>query len=290
MRLGNFVLKKSINILDQKDYLARIDRQICPLIKGRGFKITNNQIPYDIIDKFPEIQDNFPVFYRLMKKYPVRLLFYDLLKNKSSCAFKDLIHYSSTNSVIRFLEQMQSLQIIQHWDESKVQLTQSAYGLKSGWLFEWFIASLLYQEFNAVAIFNVGIGGTNIGGDYDVLANWLGRFLYLELKCSPPKGIHYPQIRAYLQRVSTLKPDITIFINDTHLRVKDKIVLMFEEELIKLNGIETLKTAPVERIEEQIFHVHHYIYILNTKRSIQKNLKTVFHDYLRNDLPLIKLF
>jgi hypothetical protein len=283
------VSSNSKNISDKNDYLARIHHQIHPLIKGRGFKITKNQMPHDIFDGFPEIKNNFSSFYRLMKKYPFRLLFYDVLKNKSNYAFKDLIHYSSSKSVSRFLEQLKSLQIIQDWDEKKVQLTQPACKLNSGWLLEWLIATLLYQEFDSVTIFNVGLRGTNIGGDYDVLANWLGRLLYLELKCSPPKGIHNPQIKAFLQRVSKLKPDIAIFINDTHLRVKDKIVLMFEEELINLNGIEMLKIAPVERIEEQIFHIHHYIYLLNTKRSIQNNLKTVFHDHLKNNLPLINL-
>ncbi|NIT99503.1 MAG: hypothetical protein GWN01_00720, partial [Nitrosopumilaceae archaeon] len=69
------------------------------------------------------------------------------------------------------------------------------------------------------------------GGDFDVLASWLGKLLYIESKSAPPKGIHNPEISAFLERVQNTKPDLAIFINDTHLRVKDKIVLMFEEEL-----------------------------------------------------------
>ena len=72
-----------------------------------------------------------------------------------------------------------------------------------------------------------------MGGDYDLIAKVDGSILYMEIKSSPPKQIYQNEISAFFDRVADLSPEISIFFVDTELRMKDKIVLMFEEELKK---------------------------------------------------------
>ena len=55
--------------------------------------------------------------------------------------------------------------------------------------------------------------------------------VYVEIKSSPPRGIERGEIGSFLARITDLLPDIAFLFNDTQLRMKDKIVLMFEEEL-----------------------------------------------------------
>jgi hypothetical protein len=53
--------------------------------------------------------------------------------------------------------------------------------------------------------------------------------------------------------------------------MKDKIVLMFEEELQKRYR----RTIPVERITKELFHINKKIFIINAKGSISANIGTV---------------
>lgn len=275
-------------LADEGNYMNQLEAQLYPLILGRGFKFTRFQLPHAIFAELPQLEKHFNSFYRMMKKYAFRLLLHDLLSKLPQCAVEDLTHYCSAESVKRFLPELKKIGIIKAWDREKIY-QNTGYNFSTGWILEWFITVLLARVFQAPSLFNVGLSGTKTGGDYDILSAWMGKLLYIEAKSAPPKGIHNPEIGAFLQRIFSLKPHLAIFIVDTHLRVKDKIVLMFEEELIKLLGVESLKTHPLERVEEQIFHLHHYIYIMNSKRSFERNFSTIFHDYLQNNLPLHRI-
>ena len=66
-----------------------------------------------------------------------------------------------------------------------------------------------------------------MGGDYDVLGRLDGALVYLEVKSSPPKQVYDSEVRAFLDRVEDLAPDLAVFLMDTELRMKDKLVPMF---------------------------------------------------------------
>ncbi len=55
------------------------------------------------------------------------------------------------------------------------------------------------------------------------------------------------------------------------LRMKDKIVPMFENEMKKRYG----KTVPVKRITKELFHINKKIFIINSKDSIPANILSV---------------
>lgn len=270
-------------------YRNKLEMQLFPLIHGRGFGLSKHQLPQDILSFLPGLahddQSHGISFYKMLHRYSVRLLLHDVLNNFPQCTLADLTHYCSPTSARKFLKEFEEFGIVSVIDDQHIRIHLED-KLNTGWILEWFISSILAIEFGCATVFNVGLVGTQAGGDFDVLASWMGKLLYIESKSAPPKGIHNPEIAAFLERVQNIKPDLAIFINDTHLRVKDKIVLMFEEELIKLKGVQSLTSLPIRRVREQIFQLNHYIYIMNSKRTIAGNLTVVFHDYLQNHLPV----
>lgn len=226
-------------------------------------------------------------FYRLLQRYAVRLLFHDLFVKRTGAAASELAHYSSEAGVQKILKELAELGIVS--EEAGRFYLPNRGEMRIGDLLELLVAFLLEEEFGMSALSGVSLAGGSSGGDYDVLADWAGKLLFMEVKSAPPKGIHNAEIAAFLERVLTLLPDLAVFIEDTHLRVKDKIVLMFEEELIGLNGIGSLRELPVERVSEQIFQIGHYIYIMNTRREIKNNLVVVFRDYLHYNSGVYQL-
>ena len=98
----------------------------------------------------------------------------------------------------------------------------------------------------ARSLTDVRLGPPGPGGDYDVLAKLDDRLLYVEVKSSPPKQIYAPEVAAFLERSRGARTRRSRpFLVDTRLRMGDKIVPMFDEELRQLPGAPAL--APLER-------------------------------------------
>ena len=71
--------------------------------------------------------------------------------------------------------------------------------------------------------------------------------------------------------------EIAVFFMDTELRMKDKIVPMFEIELKK-----RFPGHPgVARIERELFEIGSRIFIINAKESIIGNIEKVTHRYYK---------
>ena len=70
-----------------------------------------------------------------------------------------------------------------------------------------------------------------------------------------------------LDRVDTLRPDVALFLVDTQLRMRDKLVPMFAAEAVRRGlGWE------VRRLEREIWRVGPEIYLLNSDPDIVRNL------------------
>jgi len=110
-----------------------------------------------------------------------------------------------------------------------------------------------------------------------VLAKLEGALLYIEAKSSPPKQVTDGEVAAFLDRVEDLAPETAVFLMDTELRMKDKVVPMFEHELAQRHS------APpaVARLERELFSIQDRIYIVNAKESIGRNIGTVVERYFR---------
>jgi hypothetical protein len=147
---------------------------------------------------------------------------------------------------------------------------------------EWFVAEMFKKEFASPALYGVPVKETPSGGDYDVVSSWNRRLVYVEAKSSPPKGVEQGEVTTFFSRMDDLLPDVAILFNDTQLRMKDKLVPLFEEELARRHPAEWKTRYPVVRLVEELFHVQHRVFIINSKKDVAENFRICLKDYLRS--------
>ena len=219
-------------------------------------------------------------FYEMMKKYSFRLVLRDMIKHQERFHAQDLTHYCSPKVAQRYCDFLSELGMIVRNGRDRFQtLISPLYSF--GPTLEWFIAEMFKKEFASPAFYGVSVKETASGGDYDVIASWNRRLVYVEVKSSPPKGVELREIAAFFSRIDDLLPEVAILFNDTQLRMKDKLVLLFEDEMERRYGKDSRKLYPVERLVGELFHLRHRIFIINSKRDVAENFSICLKDHLR---------
>jgi len=253
------------------------------MLKMRGIQVFRKN-PTDRLFFSPEL----PVFYKtrfyeMMKRYSFRLVLRDMIKHQDRFRIQDLTHYCSSKVAKGYCALLCEMRAIIR--EGGERYRTSVFPLYSfGPTLEWFIAEVFEREFTSPAIYGVNLKKTPSGGDYDVIASWNRRLVYVEVKSSPPKGIELSEISTFFSRIEDLLPEVAILFNDTQLRMKDKLVVMFEQELGRRYGRESKTLYPVERLIEELFHVQHRIFILNSKKDVVENFQICLKDHLQYKL------
>jgi hypothetical protein len=219
-------------------------------------------------------------FYEMMKKYSFRLVLRDMIKFQDRFQIQDLTRYCSAKVVQGYCDLLCEMGMIIKSGRGQYRTRVSPL-YSFGPTLEWFIAEMFKREFVSPAIYGVRVKKTPSGGDYDVIASWSQRLVYAEVKSSPPKGIEQNEISTFFSRMDDLLPDVGFLFNDTQLRMKDKLVVMFEDELERRRGEESKTHYPVERLYEELFHVQHRVFIVNSKKDVVENFHICLQDYLR---------
>ena len=262
------LLKSEIKRLEKA--LSKVTPSLDVLLKRRGFKVYKKEPPEDLL--LPE-KKYINIFYEKLKKYSFRLFLRDVIKHQNFFTIDKVARYATKEITSQYIDFL-----------LKANLTESTakgYRLKKrpiksfGETLEWFIARLIEKEFESETIWGVKFKRPKVGGDYDLIAKIDSSILYMEIKSSPPKQIYDKEIAAFLNRVEDLSPEVSIFFMDTELRMKDKIVPMFEAELQR----HYKKSVSVERIVKELFHINKKIFIINSKDSITANIRTVLNFY-----------
>jgi hypothetical protein len=215
-----------------------------------------------------------------MKRYSFRLVLRDVIKNQDQFQAGDLTHYCTQDAAGGYCDFLHGIGIIKKTRGNQYR-TQVSPLYSFGPTLEWFIAEMFKREFASPALYGVSIKETLSGGDYDVIASWNRRLVYVEAKSSPPRGIEQNEIAAFFSRIDQLLPDVAILFNDTQLRMKDKLVVMFEEELKWRHGRRSKTLYPVNRLVEELFQVRNRIFIINSKKDIFENFSICLRNYLR---------
>lgn len=219
-------------------------------------------------------------FYEMMKKYSFRLTLRDMIKSQNEFRIQDLTHYCSPKVAKGYCDLLCEMGIIlKHGRERYRTRVSPLYSF--GPTLEWYISEMFKREFVSPAIYGVSLKKTRSGGDYDVMASWNQRLVYVEVKSSPPKGVEQGEISTFFSRLEDLVPEAAILFNDTQLRMKDKLVVMFEEELSRRYGKDSKELYPVQRLLEELFHIGHRIFIVNSKKDVAENFGICLRDYLR---------
>ncbi len=245
------------------------------MLRRRGLRIFKEEPDADVIaPKYPKrgLSDE---FYALMKKYSFRLYLRDVIKSREGFRPAELVRYSSLPVVRGYTEFLREAGVLTAGEGGVYALSSPVKSF--GPTLEWFVAEVFRREFMADAVWGVRFKDTEVGGDYDLLAAVEGRLVLGEVKSSPPKQIYDSEIRAYIERFSLLMPDISLFIMDTELRMKDKIVALFEAVLPET----PFRGLPVARLKAELFHIDGRIFIINSKDSLIANIGAVLGWYLK---------
>ncbi len=253
--------------------IAQSTPDIESLLKQRGFTVYKKE-PAD--DLLVPSDDNAGGFYELMRKYSFRLLLRDVIKNQDGFTLPDVCRYTTLAVASDYVAKLLEFGLVEQIGLDRYRLVKRP--VRSfGVTLEWFLGELFKREFGTQALWGVKFRRSGVGGDYDLLAKIDSSILYLEVKSSPPKQIYAREIAAFLNRIKDLQPAVGIFFMDTELRMKDKIVPMFEEELAKRSD----SPPAVRRMVKELFCIADNIFIINSQGSIAGNIEKCLSWYFR---------
>ncbi len=244
------------------------------LLKRRGFRAFKQEPAAGLL---VPAKKHHAGFYRMLHKYSFRLFLRDVIKHQTAFTLKDVTRYATPAVTRDYLDYLAQVKLVRQGP--KAFLPARADVTSFGPTLEWYVAELFRREFLAEAVWGVKFRRPNIGGDYDVIARLGGSLVYVEVKSSPPKQIYDSEIAAFLDRVSDLAPAIALFLMDTELRMKDKLVPMFEQEFARRSPA----PPPVERMERELFQVSDRIFILNAKDSLVRNIEKALQWFYRHE-------
>lgn len=251
--------------------VARLATPLEVLLRRRGFRVYKKEPAADLLLPGPQ---HLGAYYALLGKYSFRLFLRDAIRHQDRFTADLLARYATVRTIRSY--------IVFLLESGLAEETQDGCRLvrpvtSFGPTLEWYVARLLEREFGAEVLWGVKFRRPKVGGDYDVLGRLDGAVVYIEVKSSPPRQIYDSEVRAFLDRVGDLAPDLAIFLMDTELRMKDKLVPMFEQALAG-------RSAPpraVERLERELFTVQDRLFIINAKESMAGNIGTVVARYIR---------
>ncbi|MBI5408895.1 MAG: hypothetical protein HZA14_05975 [Nitrospirae bacterium] len=244
------------------------------MLRLRGFRIYRKEPSEDLL--LPK-KKYITAYFEKLKKYSFRLFLRDVIKHQDFFTPEKVTRYSTKEVTSQYIEFLLKTGVIEPTPGGYRTVKRPVKSF--GETLEWFIAGLIKKELGAETVRGVKFKRPRVGGDYDLIAKIESSILYMEIKSSPPKQIYDKELTAFFNRVEDFAPDITVFLVDTELRMKDKIVPMFEAELRRRYK----KPPPVERLEKELFHINKKIFIINAKDSIETNIWTVLAFYWRKN-------
>lgn len=226
-------------------------------------------------------------FYELFKKYSFRLFLREVLNQRGPFRVADVVRYASPETGRKYIGALAELGLAEPLAGQKYRLPEPP-PRSLGPTLEWFMAELLRREFSCPALYGLRCKGTRFGGDFDVVSALESRFIYMEVKSSPPKNIEGDEVREFFGRLEDLRPHLAFFFVDTELRLKDKIVPLFEAERNAAGRPDPDDAGGAEKIGDEIFFLKPALYLFGSKRSIPANLEVCFRHFFA--LPSEKTF
>ncbi len=207
-------------------------------------------------------------YYELLRHYSFRLFLRDVIRHRDGCALDDLLRYCSPATARRYLRWLCEHGLVRRQGRRFALLGDVR---SFGPTLEWFVAAVLRREFGLCVGWNLRLAAAWGGGDYDVIGFRDGACTYIETKSSPPRNIDAGQIGAFFDRVETLRPHLAIFLNDTQLRMTDKIAVLFRDELRRRFGARR-DALTLERVRGEIFGLQDRLFVVNSEPDLVANL------------------
>ena len=285
--LRNDILLLKAEVKRLRKSLTELAPPLPALLRRRGFRIFKKEPQDDLLLPGRRYIDD---YYHFLNKYSFRLFLRDVIKRQEGFAIEDVTRYSTREVTEDYTRFLLGMRLIEKAGRGGPYRLKKGPVKSFGPTLEWFLSQIFKREFEAEAIWGIKFKRAVVGGDYDLIAKIDSSLLYMEVKSSPPKQIYANEISAYFDRILDLRPEIAIFFMDTELRMKDKIVPMFEDELRKrapgvlssyLGSPLSSEPPPVKRVEKELFQTGDKIFIINAKDSIVNNIEKVLSRYFR---------
>lgn len=241
------------------------------MIERRGFEvlILNPQSGLLIPPKLSKPAER--KLYELLGHYSFRLFARDLIKHRADIEISHLTNYCDEELARDYLEDLMRFGMLKKV-RGKLQLSSKEV-ISFGETLEWYVAQMFLRELYSPAVWGVKLKGLTNGGDFDVLAGVEGKIIYVETKSAPPRGIDNSNMDAFFSRLNALSPGAVILLDDTTLRMRDKLVPMCEERigrsLTKLHG--------------ETYYLDQHFYLTNSRPSLVDNIKRCVAHFLRRE-------
>ena len=253
------------------------------MVRARGLKFSRVNPVEDLLLPPSGDEGDLEAYRGILDHYAARLLLKEVIKAQSPDKWLkgrgQVERFCDPAAVDDFLNRLADLGILKLSSDGIPQPLKKVRSF--GPTYEWYTARVLREDFSCPSAWGVLFEDLGSGGDHDVIASLSGRFLYVEVKTSPPGRIEAPEIGGFVSRLFDIAPDIAVFNNDTHLRMKDKIVPMMEAAMVALHA-RMEERVHFKRLEREIFHLNGVVYIINSKPDLKRNLSVVFRHFSRS--------
>jgi hypothetical protein len=217
---------------------------------------------------FPEDLDDRAAgaFREWLGHYGFRLFLRGAIQRSESFLPSTATRYLTKARSGRYAEALVALGLAEKIPRSRYRLKWNVRSF--GPILEWYVGCELEHRFGFSVATGVTLHVRGGGGDLDVVAAAEGKLVYLELKSSPPKNLSVNEISAFCDRLILLRPDISLFVIDTALRLSDKVLPMLAEEF----GNRGWDARKPKRIAAQLWALTPHIYAVNGSRDLMANI------------------
>lgn len=261
-------------VLRLRRLLTERTAPLAVLLRRRGLRIYRRDPEDDLLVPAAGHRDR---YYQLLCRYAFRLCLRDIIKHQPFFTLAEVSRFATPEVTATYLSELAEMGLAAPERGGYRILVPPVRSF--GPTLEWFVAEVLRREFAGEAAWGVKMRRRQVGGDYDVLARLDGLLLFAEVKSSPPRQVYQPEIAGFFARVADLGPEVAVFFMDTELRMRDKLVPMFAEELSRRGAGQ----ARVERVERELFRVVEWpgatgIYLVNAATGVARNLERVLAD------------
>lgn len=255
-----------------KARLRKCSPDVRSLLAHRGFQVFRSAATEKNLLLPPDPRYRGP-YLRWFSRYSFRLFLRDVIRHGEAVPEGRTTRFVTSEVYARYLNDLKRWGLIR-CSSAGCALESQVRSL--GPTLEWWVGHILKNRMGFSCLRQVFFRRLPVGGDFDLIASVEGRITYIEVKSSPPKQIFQKEISAFLDRMNLLGPVLTVFLIDTELRMKDKLVPMLE------TGLQRIGTAKPElqRLESELFHHEHRLYLVNAKGGIEENLRRVVADHL----------
>jgi len=248
------------------------------MLVRRGFRPSQAKLDVPFADNLEQATAE-PLAKKL-GHYAFRLFLRGAIQKSEGFAPAEATQYLEAAQAEACAESLVDLRLAERLQRGRYRLLRAAKSF--GGTLEWYVAHELNRRLGFDVASGVRLHTRGVGGDLDVVAAAEGKLVYLELKSSPPKNLSTREVAAFFDRVRLLRPDLSLFVVDTALRLSDKVLPMLVSELEPRRGETQLVPR---RIIREVWALTPRLYAVNGRPDLVANIARAIAEGLRAISP-----